>query len=292
MKLSEGCGVRALASVVLLTALLAAQEVTPPAARFARGERLRYQMDLKVDSETRMAPLGGEFSDAEPKRLAFTLNWTLEAMVVQSDGSVRLRATIERFAVESSRPLATLNPAQYEGRAVSYTLRADGSVTNVEMPEEWLEEGKLPAWLDTWLTQSSSSGALPPGAQPGDRWSAERTLTVPALPPLRLKTESSYLQDESFRGVACAAVLTRLSLENAAPGRETLAAGTTVRSQVRGYGHSINCYALSNGRLLDSMQTSQEDILMEIERVQVGQRPLRLLLRAHMTTESYLRVTE
>ncbi len=292
MKLSKGWGIQVWASVALLTTLLAAQEVTPPAARFAPGERLRYQMDLKVNSETRMAPLGEEFSDAAPTRLAFTLTWTLEALAVEPDGSVRLQATIERFAVESSRPRAALNPANYEGRAVSYTLRADGSVTDVEAPEEWLEEGKLSAWFQTWLTQSSSSEALPPGAQPGDRWSAERTLTVPGLPPLRLKTESSYLQDESFRDTACAAVLTHVRLENADPDANILTAQTILRSQVRGYGHSINCYALSNGRLLDSMQTGQEDILMEIERVQIGQRPVRLLLRAHMTTESYLCITE
>jgi len=292
MKLSVGRGLWVLLSATLLAAFLAGQEATPPTARFAPSERLRYQMDLKVDSETRIAPLGEEFPDTEPTRLAFTLTWTLEALAVEPEGAVHLRATIEHFRVESSRPLATLNPAEYEGRAVSYTLRADGSVTNVETPKEWLEEGKLPAWLQTWLTQTSGSAALPPGAQPGDHWAAERTLTVPALPRLRLKTESTYLRDESFRGVACAAVLTRLSLENAAPGAQTPVTETTVRTQVRGYGHSINCYALSNGRLLDSMQTSQEDLLMEIERVQGEQPPLRLLLHARTTAESYLRIIE
>ena len=264
--------------------------------RFAAGERVRYRMTLTVETYSRLEPIGTSATNADPLRVTFDIGWQLEALEAAPDGSALLRATIETLHIESSppspRPPATEG---YVGKSIAYRATSDGRVEDIQAPPEWLEEGKPPAWLRSWLEQGSqSTGEVPRRPiQMGESWRDERDIEVEGLPRQRLRSESTYVRDEDVNGVPCAAVVTRFELGGAESREEGNPDGTriTMDSQAAGGGSRLSCYGLANGRLLESTQTTEESYRVGIRRgtEKSGGQPV-MLLETRTKVQSHVRV--
>lgn len=267
------------------------------APRFVPGERVRYRLHLTVETESTLSPLQRPDSGEEGLRLAFDLTWQVEALAVEPTGAVSLRAAIESLQIESSPAGAWTGATEkYVGRVVTYKLLNDGTVEDIQAPEEWLEDGELPSWLRTWLQQGSGASAgLPPNpVVPGQQWSAEREFEVAGLPRQHLVSESTYVRDKQVGQTPCAVILTRFELTGADSHEEkTPGSGrATVERRVQGDGNRLSCYDHGSGRLLESSQTSREYIRLEIrQRLQrAAEQPPPVVVESRTSTESHLRV--
>lgn len=289
-----------LTGILLFGALapLSAAEGVLLVPRFERGERVHYRMHLTVETKSTLNSRGRALADEKPLQLAFDITWQVEVLEVEAGGSVALRSVIEALEFESSAatPRSPVTP-EFVGKAVTYRLLSDGSVADIQAPEEWLEEGQPPAWLRTWLEQGTGTGKLPRRPlTPGETWREEREFEVPGLPRLRLVSESEYLRDEQVGEVPCASILTRFELSGAEQRQEKMPDGTPTRieSRVEGDGRSLSCYDHRNGRVLESTQSSREHIRLEIRRP--PRRPAReappLVLESLTVTDSHLRVVD
>jgi hypothetical protein len=290
-----------LATVGLLLAAVVAPALAAEGVylvpRFEAGQRLRYRMQLTVETESSLSPLGQAVTSGAPLRLAIDMTWEMEALEVEPSGNVRLRAHIEALTIESSVPTARPSPVEeFTGKSVGYRLLADGSVDTIEAPPEWLEDGQPPEWLRTWLEQASGAGASQPAhpVVPGDHWQAEQEFEVPGLPRQRLTSESEYLRDEEVNGRACAAILTRFELAGADSHVPESAAGpqAAVERSVEGDGSRLSCYDHRSGLLLESSQKSREHIRLEIRDHDGGATAAPTVLESRTTTESHLRVVD
>lgn len=285
----------------LLAPQLPAEEGVLLAPRFAAGERVRYRMTLTVQTRSKLEPLGTSATDADPLRVAFDIVWQMEALSVEPEGSVQLRAIIESIQIESAppppRPVAT---DQFVGKAVTYRVTGDGRIESIQAPPEWLTEGRTPAWLRQWLEQGVAGGEVPREAiRPGESWTAERTVEVEGLPRQQVRSTSTYVRDERVGERSCAAIVTRLETTGTESRQEKSPDGTTaaVSSRIEGAGSRLSCYDLSNGHLLESTQTTEETYRLEVRRPpaagQKGSVSLPALrFESHTTIESHLRVVE
>lgn len=276
------------------TPLLKAEGVwlTP---RLVAGEQVRYRMTLKVDTQLTLNPLERSPADDKPLRLQVDMTWKVETLAVEPDGATRLRAVIEALTMESSGRAAPAPTEDFIGKAVSYRLRSDGRVDSVEAPDEWLEDGKPPAWLDTWLQQGSGVASRPPARPlaPGDQWREERDIQVPGLPSQHLLAESEYLRDEAVAGKPCASVLTRFELRGADTAEPEAAPGTAIDRRVEGGGSRLSCYDHQTGRLRQSSEKSKESIRLEIRDTSGrGNAKPPVVLESTTTTESELRLVD
>ncbi len=262
--------------------------------RFEPGERVRYRMTLTVETYSRLEPIGTSATNAAPLRVAFDIGWELEALEAAPDGSASLRATIERLQVESSPPAPEPPAAEgYAGKTIAYRVTSDGRVEDIQAPPEWLEDGKPPRWVRSWLEQGSqSTGEVP--RRPiriGESWEGERDIEVEGLPRQRLRSVSTYVRDEEAEGRPCAAVLTRFELAGAESRVEESPGGArvTMDSRAEGSGSRLSCYDLSNGRLLDSTQTTEESYRVGVRRgtEKSGGQPV-MLLDTRTKIESHL----
>lgn len=287
----------ALAALFLLAvpvALESAEITLVP--KFSEGERVRYRMQLTVVTESSLSPLGRALQSDQALRLSINMTWEMEVLEVDAAGGARLRAVIENLSMESSAGQAPAPVEDFIGRGVTYRLSTEGGVSEIEAPEEWLEEGRPPAWLQTWLEQGSGAPADVPGraVSLGEVWRQEREFDVPGLPTQRLVSESEYLRDEEVNGRPCASILTRFELAGAdthVP--EELAGSAEIARQVEGGGSRLSCYDHRTGRVLQSSQQSRENI-----RITILSQPRRdddepaALLESTTTTESQLNLIE
>lgn len=263
--------------------------------RLVPGEKVRYRMTLKVDTRLTLNPLARNLADDRPLRLEVDMTWQVETLAVEPDGAARLRAVIEKLTMESFGRAAPAPTEDFVGKAVTYRLRSDGRVDNVEPPDEWLQDGKPPAWLHTWLEQGSGVASRPPDRPlaPGDQWQEERDIQVPGLPSQHLLAESEYLQDEAAAGQPCASVLTRFELRGADTTEPDAAPGTAIDRRVEGGGNRLSCYDHKTGRLRQSSEKSRENIRLEIrDSSGRGDAEPPVVLESTTTTESQLRLVD
>jgi hypothetical protein len=294
---SSSCQAGALAALFLLAVPVGVEpaEITL-VPQFAEGERVRYRMQLTVVTDSSLNPLGRALQTDQALRLSITMTWQMEVLEVAPAGGVKLRAVIENLSMETSGRQVPAPVEDFTGRAVTYRLSAQGGVSEIEAPDEWLEEGRPPAWLQTWLEQGSGSPADVPGraVSLGEVWRQERDFDVPGLPTQRLVSESEYLRDEEVNGRPCASILTRFELagdDTYVP--EELAGSTEIARQVEGGGSRLSCYDHRTGRLLQSSQQSRENIRIVILNQPRGRgdEPA-AVLESTTTTESQLNLIE
>jgi hypothetical protein len=239
-----------------------------------------------------MSPLGRSLAEERPLRLEVDMTWRVETLAVEADGAARLRAVIENLTMESSGRAAPVPTEDFIGKAVTYRLLSDGRVDNVEPPDEWLQDGKPPAWLNTWLEQGSGVAGRPPARPlaPGDQWQQERDIQVPGLPAQHLLAESEYVQDEAVAGKPCASVLTRFQLHGADQTVPETTAGAAIDRRADGEGSRLSCYDHQTGRLLQSSEKSKETIRLEIrDNSGKGDTAPSVVLESTTSTESELR---
>jgi hypothetical protein len=264
--------------------------------QFSEGERVRYRMQLTVVTDSSMNPLGRALQSDQALRLSIDMTWQVEVLEAPSAGGAKLRAIIEDLSMETSGRRAPAPVEDFIGKPVTYRLGPDGHVSDVESPPEWLEEGRSPAWLQTWLEQGSGSPAdvrVRP-VSPGEAWHHERDFDVPGLPTQHLVSESEYLRDEELNGRSCASILTRFELAGAdTHSPDELAGSAEIDRLVEGGGSRLSCYDHRSGRLLQSSQKSREHIRIAImDAPRRGEDEPRALLESTTTTESQLNLLE
>lgn len=282
-------------AALLLAARAAAAQGVLLVPRFEAGERVRYQMQLMVETKSSLIAAGQAPGDREPLRLSIDMTWQVEALEVEPTGSTRFRAEIEALELHSSLE-DPRDPAQdFAGKSVTYRVGADGKAEILETPPEWLEEGQPPAWLRAWLEQSSGPAiGLPTRAiEPGETWTTTQEFEAPGLPRQRLVAENEYLRDEQAAGRPCAAVMTRFSLGGADRHQPEEIAGSniTIDRRVEGDGSRLSCYDHRNGRVLEASQESHEHIRIEIH-AGTGETAEPARLESETRIESHLRVLD
>lgn len=288
-------------AVLLLSAAapLAAQEGARLVPRFTAGESVRYWLQLTVETESGLTPPGQASASQSTARASFDMTWRLDVLAAEPDGAAELRATIEALQVETVPPPPTeVSPTDFVNKTIAYRLRPDGRVENVRAPDEWLENGQLPAWLQGWLEQVSGAGSGLPQkpVRPGEHWTEEREIDVPGLPRQRLKAESVYLRDEQVGATPCAAVLTRFELagSDSSEDKSPESGAPRVDRRVEGGGSRWSCYDLRSGRVLESTQSSQELFRLELKHAPAkpSEAGSSFVLDTRARTESHLRVVD
>jgi hypothetical protein len=293
-------GLAALLACVSLLPVRAQETPAQPAPvllapRFTPGEQVRYRMTLTVATRSRLEPIGTSATNADPLRVVFDIGWVLEVVEAAPDGSAELRAIIESAQVESSPPAPEPPKTEgFVGKSVAYRVTREGRIEDVQAPTEWLEEGKPPAWLRSWLEQGSqSTGEVPRRPiQMGESWRDERDIEVAGLPRQRLRSVSTYVRNQEVNGIPCASVLTRLEVGGAESRQERNPDGAlfVLDSRAEGGGSRLSCYDLGNGRLLESMQTTEESYRVGVRRGTAKDGQPLMLLDTHTRIESHVRL--
>src|SRR6266850_1309822 len=164
-------------------------------------------------------------------------------------GSIRLRTKYEKSTAhvtsDTFDPAAAATEEQYqnlEGKAVEFTLDANGKVISVSGLEEIVDGEKTVEAARDWIAQlSAGSGAPAGGVIVGQKWFSEQPAASLPVAEMVWRTESEYLRDEICRppnpdaaptpssaesagnpesAEACAVILTRLNLVRHKPVRD------------------------------------------------------------------------
>lgn len=195
------------------------------APRYRAGQTLHYQIDFRAESWSHTSGAVENPEGAAQIDLAVTLLVrmevlsTLPAFAADSAGAaraaaaapprrVRLRATYEKSSVvlsgDSYDPAAGELEAQYRklaGRAVEFTLEADGKIEEITGLDEILRDERSLAAAREWLGQLAASSGFPPqGISLGESWTRKKHMEDSPLKDTALDTHSTYARNEKCRG--------------------------------------------------------------------------------------------
>jgi hypothetical protein len=220
----------------------------------------------------------------------------LEVLPAESSapGSIRLRTKYEKSTAhvtsDTFDPAAAATEEQYqnlEGKAVEFTLDANGKVISVSGLEEIVDGEKTVQAARDWIAQlSAGSGAPAGGVTVGQKWSSEQPAVSLPVAGLVWRTESEYLRDEICRppnpeaaptapsvesagnpelAETCAVILTRLNLVRPKPVRaptpeEYRKNGVQTAGQWNGSAESLSYISLRTGLAVSVTQTGTEEM--------------------------------
>jgi len=268
------------------------------APKFAPGDVLRYQMEFRTATEGRRT---GLVEDPQaPTKLELTWAAVMRVEVLggepgpaQSPANLtRLRATYERSVAtarsDSYDPEGAAIEDQYrklEGRAIEFTLDAEGKVHDISGLQEILADEKAAAAARDWLGELALGASLPrEGIVPGQKWSSEQPATSAPLVGLVWRSESTYLRDERCRPAesasagdpmaneACAVVLTRFEIMQPHPPRDPTPddyrkRGLRTAGKWSGSGESLSYVSLRTGWVVSITQSAAEEMDVTISTV-------------------------
>lgn len=260
------------------------------APKFVPGSVLRYQMEFRTTTEGRRT---GLVEDPQaPAKLELAWGAVLRVEVLRAEppgvgGGTRLRATYEK-SVATARsdtydPEGAAMEEQYrklEGRAVEFTLDAEGKVGEVSGLEEILADEKTASAAREWLGQLAMSASLPrEGIAPGQKWSSEQPATTIPLAGLVWRTEFTYPRNERchpagsasasgsdpFASETCAVILTRFEMTQPHALRDPTPEGYRSRGlrtagKWDGSGESLSYVSLRTGLLVSLTQSGTEEM--------------------------------
>jgi hypothetical protein len=178
--------------------------------KFAVGQVLRYQITTRTTttSNTTTPIVNAEGASQLKQTLLMLLRIDVLAVEPAASGSistVRLRATYEKASATSETdsydPDAATLVDQFnklEGRAVEFTLDADGKLSHVAGLDQLLANPVASNTVRSSMSGLSASAQFPrEGIVIGQKWTNERPLENTPLAGLIWRTDSTYLRDES-----------------------------------------------------------------------------------------------
>jgi len=264
--------------------------------KFTPGETLRYQIETRVSSNSKMeTPIENPEAASKSKQsvsLILRLG-ILDPVPANSDppGSVRVRATYEKsnatFQSDAYDPAGSNIADQYnslEGRSVEYTIDPDGQFSHITGVEDRLRNPAVAESVHSWMNGLSSSARVPKqGIEIGQKWSSERPIEGVALGGLLWRNQSTYLRDEPCYSTdspqksapsapsadandSCAVIVTQFKISrngDATPddyARQNLDTSGTWT----GSGGSLEFISLSTGILIHSTQNSTQNMDVQI----------------------------
>ena len=194
------------------------------APRYRAGQSLHYQIDFRTETSSHTAgavenPQGASEIDLTASLLIrLDVLSTLPAIAADPAGApgaagesktwrARLRATYEKSSAivhgDSYDPVAADLEAQYrklEGRAVEFTLEADGTVEEITGLDEILRDERSMAAARSWLAQLATGTEIPhDGIAIGDTWSKGKQMADSPLANTVLNSHSTYVRNEICR---------------------------------------------------------------------------------------------
>lgn len=211
---------------------------------------------------------------------------------------IRMRATYEKSSAKTESdgydPAAASMEDQYnhlEGRSLEFTVEPDGRLTEMKGIEDVLANPSAEAAARSWMNGIASGAGFPKeGVVPGQKWSNERPMEGTVLAGLIWRTESTYLRDEACSGGAaaaavgaaagsgsasagapelCAVILTRFEILRRGPKDEQTPEdyrknGLRTSGTWTGSGQSLDSISLATGLLMNSTQTSTQEMNLNI----------------------------
>jgi len=280
------------------------------APKFAEGESLRYQIDMRTvstgNTTTPIANPEGETKVSQTISLLVRLDVTGAAnQGTLAFGQSRLRATYEKSRAQSESD--ALNPdapsledqyAKLEGASIEFTLMPDGHLANITGLEDLFPNRSQTDPILSWVPALSTGNSTPSnGITLGQKWSDEQSLEGWPLTGLSWRTESTYLRDDvcapasapasaiagdqpeakGARG-SCAVLLTRFEIVHRGSAQADATPEDYRRNGLRtsgtwtGSGESLNTISLATGLLESATQTSTQNMDYQITSASSGSR--------------------
>ncbi|HJY87325.1 MAG TPA: hypothetical protein VKE24_10860 [Candidatus Acidoferrales bacterium] len=269
--------------------------------QFVPGRVVRYQMDFRTTTETQRT---GPVQDPQaPSQLEMAWGAVVRVEVLSVEpvptpsesGSLaggrgsrtRLRTTYEKVVATARSD--TFDPEaaaiaegyrKFEGHAVTFTLGADGKVSEVEGLEGVVTDPKAADAAHEWFAHLAIGASAPErGIAPGEKWSSEQAASHAPLAGLFWHTESTYLRDEQCRttpdaapgspdaisGEPCAVLLTRFEVVQPKPPRdptpeEYRKRGLRTAGKWTGSGETLSYISLQTGWMVSVTQSGTEEM--------------------------------
>ncbi len=294
------------------TARTPTQQAVRLEPQFAPGQSLVYQTDIHI---VRDGGTEGVIEDPHAARhvatsLGARLRLDVLAVVRDPGGrlqQVRLRARYEQLAVRTESDVPDPQIAdreeqlrQLEGRALEFTLDAEGQVHEIAGLAEALPEQSQA--VREWLTQMRFRVAHPrAGIRVGQSWEEEepQPVAVPLVGYVR-RMRSTYLRNEpcsagtpttavALAEEPCAVILTRSELvRRRAPAdptpEEFRRRGLRTAGGMSGSGETLSYVSLHTGLLVSATQASREQFDLTVSS-EAGQQ---VRYRARIETHSQI----
>lgn len=263
------------------------------APRFTPGHTSCYRIESRsaTTGETTtpiVNPEGGTHSSQ-----AIHLVVCLEALDAppapgSAPGAIRLRATYDKSSAESESdafdPSGTSLSDQYahlEGHSLEFAMNPGGRLADFQGLEGAFADRSAAEPVVAWLEGLFSAAGFPrDGISVGQKWTSERPLAGAPLSGLVWRTESAYLRNEACNSSAgapdCAVVLTRFkilrrgSVHPDATPEDYRSNGLRTSGSWTGSGESLDSISLATGLLVNSTQTSTQDVDYEITSAATG----------------------
>ncbi|MBZ5695827.1 MAG: hypothetical protein LAN36_10770 [Acidobacteriia bacterium] len=276
---------------VIVIASPAANQRVRLAPRFTPGQTLRYRIESRSTTTGKTTtPIVNPESGTQSSQAIHLLVRldVLDAQPTPAAGAVRLRATYEKSSAESETdafdPDAASLGDQYarlEGHSIEFTMKPGGELGDFQGLEEVFTDRSAAEPVVSWLEVLSSGSGFPrDGISIGQKWSSERPLSGAPLSGLVWRTESAYLRNEpcnsSGSASECAVILThfkilrRGSVHPDATPEDYRRNGLRTSGSWTGSGESLDSISLSTGLLVNSTQTSTQDVDYAITSASTG----------------------
>ena len=268
--------------------------------QFVPGHVFRYQMDFRTTTESRRAGVVEDPQAASQLEISWGGVVRVEVLSVElaaaasgpgnaaagTPSRARLRTTYEKVDAtarsDTYDPEAAAIAEQYrklEGRAITFTLGADGKVGEIEGLEEIVADLRAAEATRDWLSQLAVGASAPRGGiMPGQKWSSELPATGAPVAGLFWRTESTYLRNERCRTLenpaaaaslpsaeSCAVILTRFEIVQPRPLRdptpeEYRKRGLRTSGKWSGSGETLSYVSLRSGWVVSITQSGTEEM--------------------------------
>jgi hypothetical protein len=280
--------------------------------KFTPGETLRYQIDSTIMTNGQTTTPIENPEGASLLKQTANLIVRLEVLSPSQEssagtGSVHLRVTFEKSSATAESdaydPGAAAIEEQYsrlEGRSMEFTFESGGKLSNVKGLEDVLANPSAEQTVRSWMTGLSSTANFPRGGiTVGQKWNTEQPLTGTPLAGLIWRAESTYTNNEPCRSEQapanakvdadlCASILTRFEILRRGPKGATTPEdyrknGLRTAGTWTGSGETLDSVSLGTGRLINSTQTSLQDMDFQIASAVTGSR---MIYKGHVQTHT------
>lgn len=270
------------------------------APQFVPGHIFRYQMDFRTTTESHRAGVVEDPQAASQLEISWGGVVRVEVLSVESapatpgpgnaaagtPSRARLRTTYEKVDAtarsDSYDPEAAAIAEQYRklgGRAITFTLGADGKVGAIEGLDEIVADRRAAEATRDWLSQLAVGASAPQGGIAlGQKWSSELPATGAPVAGLFWRTDSTYLRNERCRTLenpaasatlpsaeSCAVILTRFEIVQPRPVRdptpeEYRKRGLRTAGKWSGSGETLSYVSLRSGWVVSITQSGTEEM--------------------------------
>ena len=178
--------------------------------KFTVGQILRYQITTRTTTTSNTTTPIVNAEGASQLKQTLLMQLRIDVLAVDpgangAPGTVRLRATYEKASATSESdnfdPDAATLVDQFdklEGRAVEFTIDADGKLSHVAGLDKLLANPVASSTVRSSMAGLSASALFPKeGIVIGQKWTNEQPLENTPLAGLSWRTESTYVRDES-----------------------------------------------------------------------------------------------